>query len=186
MIQFAKLSKTTIDYVETNTFLFSGCKSKEDMKAVGSLFLTKDREIKSFEHFKNDVCNFLTDYSDSTLSKDYNLLMDLVLMHERWHNFTIDDNNRYFLQYRIPIDTCTPTEFLSLNRITLKMDDPFWRAFFPPNGYNLRETVIQVRSKNNYLSDSAASIDLASSITANLFRFNCGCDSFPVDKFINK
>ena len=54
----------------------------------------------------------------------------------------------------------------------------FWNDYFPPNGWNCRCTVVQVRKDKYPESDEQKSIDLGSQATAGrhqeMFKFNPG------------
>lgn len=69
-------------------------------------------------------------------------------MAAKWESFT-KDGDRYNLQYRTAGDKKVRPTHAALDRVTLPITDNFWRDFFPPNGWNCRCTVMQVR-KNKY------------------------------------
>ena len=95
----------------------------------------------------------------------------------RWEQF-MRDGDRYNLQYRTQRDDKVRPEHAALDRVTLPPSDSFWEEFYPPNGWNCRCTVVQVR-KSKYpatshdeamrLGDEALQRD-----TKGIFRFNAG------------
>lgn len=105
-------------------------------------------------------------------------------MAARWESFE-EDGDRYNLQYRTQRDTHVRPEHAALDRVTLPMSAPFWQEFYPPNGWNCRCTVVQVR-KAKYpetphdeamiLGEEATGRD-----TKGIFHFNPGIEqkTFP-------
>jgi hypothetical protein len=65
-----------------------------------------------------------------------------------------------------------------MNGITLPIDDPFWDSYYPPNGWNCRCTVVQVRKAKYPATDPAEAQERAKNATASdrrgMFRFNPG------------
>ena len=58
------------------------------------------------------------------------------------------------------------------------MSDPFWEQFMPPNGWNCRCVVVQVRKGRYPESDSQQAVGIGEEITEEpkkrIFRFNPG------------
>ena len=94
-----------------------------------------------------------------------------------WEQF-MDDGNRYYLQYRTAADSKVRPEHAALHGVTLPIDDPFWEQFYPPNGWNCRCSVTQVR-KSKYPAtphnEAMALGEIATQRdTRQMFRFNPG------------
>lgn len=107
-------------------------------------------------------------------------------MAARWERF-MADGDRYNLQYRTQKDGKVRPEHAALHGVTLPPSDPFWEEFYPPNGWNCRCTVIQVR-KSKYpatphdeamrLGDEALQRD-----KKGMFRFNPGIEGKTVPDY---
>ncbi len=59
----------------------------------------------------------------------------------RWKQIWENRDKRPYLEYRAVRDTKTRPQHAAWNRIILPVDHPFWRTFYPPNGWNCRCTV---------------------------------------------
>ena len=73
----------------------------------------------------------------------------------------------------------------ALDGVTLPPSDPFWLDYFPPNGWNCRCTVVQVRKSKYPATPREDALDRARQATADdrrgIFRFNPGAQqkTFP-------
>lgn len=163
--------------LENNAFVFSGFKTYHSLNEVG-LSLTDDKGgIKPFEVFRKDVEKINSKYNGNYLYAEYNHAVTSSQMAAKWHDFE-QDGDRYDLQYRTAGDELVRAEHQALHNITLPPSDPFWSQFLPPNGWNCRCTVVQVRKNKYPTSDSAKCIEVGEEITADpkkqMFRFNPG------------
>jgi SPP1 gp7 family putative phage head morphogenesis protein len=61
-----------------------------------------------------------------------------ALMVGRYHRIKEVSNDRPWWQYVAVMDSRTRPEHARLNGKVFRHDDPFWRSFWPPNGYNCR------------------------------------------------
>lgn len=92
----------------------------------------------------------------------------------------MQDGDRYNLQYRTQRDKKVRPEHAALDRVTLPMSDTFWQEYYPPNGWNCRCTVIQVR-KSKYPEtphDEAMALgaEATGKDTKGIFHFNPGIE----------
>lgn len=160
-----------------SNYIFSGMKAFHELHEAFPSLLDENGNRKSFEQFLNDVQSIDATYNANYLRAEYNFVSASAEMAGRWEQF-MRDGDRYYLQYRTQRDDKVRPEHAVLDRVTLPPSDSFWEEFYPPNGWNCRCTVVQVR-KSKYpatphneamrLGDEALQRD-----TKGIFRFNAG------------
>lgn len=165
--------------LENNAFIFSGLKTFHSLNEVGLSLIGEDGGIKPFEKFHEDVVKIDAKYNRNYLYAEYNHAVASSQMASKWHDFE-QDGDRYDLQYRTANDDKVRPDHQRLHNITLPPNDPFWLSFLPPNDWNCRCTVVQVRRGKYPTSDSAKAIEIGEEITEapkkRIFRFNPGKD----------
>lgn len=167
--------KSVSEYIQTNIFYFTVCKSKDEMKAVSQLILTSSNEIKPFYKFRQDVQKIHTDSNFDLLEREYNLAVACAMMTLKLIDFE-SDGDRYYWQLR-------ENEGID---ITLPSSDPFWEKFFPPNDWtDNRFFVVQVRKGKYKESDSKQAIKYMEKKVDPLFQYDFRKIKFPIDHFIN-
>lgn len=160
-----------------SNYIFSGMKAFHELHEAFPSLLDENGNRKPFERFLNDVQSIDKTYNSNYLRAEYNFVAASAEMAGRWEQF-MRDGDRYNLQYRTQRDDKVRPEHAALDRVTLPLSDSFWEEFYPPNGWNCRCTVVQVR-KSKYpetshdeamrLGDEALQRD-----TKGVFRFNAG------------
>lgn len=160
-----------------SNYIFSGMKAFHELHEAFPSLLDENGNRKPFERFLNDVQSIDNTYNTNYLRAEYNFVATSAEMAGRWEQF-MRDGDRYNLQYRTQRDDKVRPEHAALDRVTLPPSDSFWEEFYPPNGWNCRCTVVQVR-KSKYpatshdeamrLGDEALQRD-----TNGIFRFNAG------------
>lgn len=158
-------------------YIFSGIKTFHELNEAFPSLLNPDGSRKPFEQFLNDVRKIDRTYNRDYLRAEYNFVQSSAEMAAKWERF-MDDGDRYNLQYRTAHDGRVRPEHAALHNVTLPITDPFWQEYYPPNGWNCRCTVVQVR-KSKYprtphdeamaLGEEALQRD-----TKGIFRFNAG------------
>lgn len=162
-----------------SNYIFSGMKAFHELHEAFPSLLDDNGNRKSFERFLNDVQSIDATYNANYLRAEYNFVAASAEMAARWEQF-MADGDRYNLQYRTQADDKVRPEHAALDRVTLPPSDSFWEQFYPPNGWNCRCTVVQVR-KSKYpvtphdeamrLGDEALRRD-----SKGIFRFNPGIE----------
>lgn len=160
-----------------SNYIFSGMKAFHELHEAFPSLLDENGNRKTFERFLNDVQRIDKTYNSNYLRAEYNFVTASAEMAGRWEQF-MRDGDRYNLQYRTQQDDKVRPEHAALDRVTLPPSDSFWEEFYPPNGWNCRCSVVQVR-KSKYpatphdeamrLGDEALQRD-----TKGIFRFNAG------------
>ncbi len=167
-------------------FIFSGIKTFHELNEAFPSLVDENGQRKSFERFLNDVRSIDENYNGNYLRAEYNFVTASAEMASKWDRF-MQDGDRYNLQYRTQKDDKVRPEHAALDGVTLPPSDPFWAEFYPPNGWNCRCTVVQVR-KSKYpatphdeamrLGDEALQRD-----SKGIFRFNPGLEQKTVPDY---
>jgi SPP1 gp7 family putative phage head morphogenesis protein len=93
----------------------------------------------------------------------------------KWAEYQ-DKADTHYLRYRTAGDRSVRRTHERLDNITLPVNDPFWRSFFPPNGYNCRCDAVLVNKRTNQPTNrnNAEALGLEATKSDTAFRFNPG------------
>lgn len=163
--------------LQRSDYIFSGMKTFHELNEAFPSLLDENGERKTFEAFLNDVRKIDNTYNSNYLRAEYNFVQSSAEMAAKWERFS-EDGDRYNLQYRTANDGKVRPEHAALNGVTLPPSDPFWEEYYPPNGWNCRCTVVQVR-KSKYPAtphDEAMALgeEALQRDTKGIFHFNSG------------
>lgn len=172
-----KMSATMRDSLEHSTYIFSGLKTFHELNEAFPALIDENGNRKSFERFLNDVQKLDKTYNEHYLRAEYNFAHASAMMAAKWEAFA-EDGDRYNLQYRTVGDDHVRPEHAALNGTTLPFSDAFWDSYYPPNGWNCRCTVVQVR-KTKYPETPREEAyrrgaEALANDTRGMFRFNPG------------
>lgn len=160
-----------------SNYIFSGMKTFHELNEAFPSIVDENGERKSFERFLNDVRRIDKTYNSNYLRAEYNFVVSSATMAAKWEEF-MEDGDRYNLQYRTAKDGKVRPEHAALYGVTLPPSDSFWAEYYPPNGWNCRCTVVQVR-KSKYPQTShddamALGEEALQRDTKGIFHFNPG------------
>ncbi len=163
--------------LQRSDYIFSGMKAFHELNEAFPSLLDENGNRKTFEAFLNDVRKIDKTYNSNYLRAEYNFVQSSAQMAAKWERFS-EDGDRYNLQYRTAGDGKVRPEHAALNGVTLPPSDPFWEEYYPPNGWNCRCTVVQVR-KSKYPTtphDEAMALgeEALQRDTKGIFHFNPG------------
>lgn len=171
------LDDISVQRLKESNYVFSGIKTFHELNEVFPSLLDEEGNRKPFNQFLNDVQKVYDAYNVQYLRTEYNFAQASALMAARWKQFE-QDGNRYYLQYRTVGDKRVRRTHRMLHNITLPIESPFWDKYFPPNGWNCRCTVVQVRKDKYPVSNEQEAMNLGSQATAGkyqeMFMFNPG------------
>ena len=177
--QQVKMSDAMRQRLQQSNYIFSGMKTFHELNEAFPSLIDENGNRKPFEQFLNDVQKIDRTYNQNYLRAEYNFCQASADMAAKWEGF-MQDGDRYNLQYRTAHDDKVRPEHAALDRVTLPMSDPFWQEYYPPNGWNCRCTVVQVR-KSKYPEtphDEAMALgeEATGKDTKGIFHFNPGIE----------
>ncbi len=167
-------------------WVFSGMKAFHELNEAFPSMLDENGDKKPFERFLNDVRKIDRTYNGSYLRAEYNFISASAEMAAKWEEFG-QDGDRYNLQYRTQNDEKVRPEHAALDGVTLPPSDPFWEEFYPPNGWNCRCTVVQVRKSKHPATGHDEAMELGGQALRKdrkgMFRFNPGREQSTVPAY---
>ena len=177
--QQVKMSDAMRQRLQRSNYIFSGMKTFHELNEATHALIDENGNRKPFEQFLNDVQKIDQTYNRNYLRAEYNFVHASATMAAKWEEFQ-QDGDRYNLQYRTAHDDKVRPEHAALDRVTLPITDPFWEEYYPPNGWNCRCTVVQVR-KSKYPEtphDEAMALgeEATGKDTKGIFHFNPGIE----------
>lgn len=90
------------------------------------------------------------------LKNIYNTNVSSAMNNGRWVRQTDNKGDRPFLQYSAILDASTRPRHRALNGIVRHIDSPFWKTYYPPNGYGCRCSAKALTSKQAALKGKIA------------------------------
>lgn len=180
------MSDTMRKRLQRSDYIFSGMKTFHELNEAFPSLLDENGNRKSFEQFLNDVQSIDSTYNRNYLRTEYNFVQASAQMAAKWEGF-MQDGDRYNLQYRTAGDDKVRPEHAALDRVTLPITDPFWEEYYPPNGWNCRCTVVQVRKSKYPVTPHDEAMALGEEATGKdakgIFRFNAGLEQKSVPDY---
>ena len=172
-----KMSDKMRESLQKSDWMFSGIKTFHELNEAFPQLTDEDGGRKPFERFLNDVRKVDETYNRNYLQAEYNFAQASAEMAGKWERIEKDDDE-YLLQYRTAGDDKVRPEHASLNGVTLPPSDTFWDEYYPPNGWNCRCSVAQVRRDKFPQTDREEAFTRARKALAKdengMFRFNPG------------
>ena len=172
-----KMSDKMRERLTRSNYIFSGIKTFHELNEAFPSMLDENGNKKPFERFLNDVRKINDTYYANYLHAEYNFVQASATMAAKWEQFS-EDGDRYYLQYRTAKDDKVRPEHAALDGVTLPMSDSFWETYYPPNGWNCRCTVVQVRKQKYPATEHAEAMsrgeEAMNGERYNIFRFNSG------------
>lgn len=175
--QKVEMSDAMRSRLERSNWVFSGMKTFHELNEAFPSLIDEEGHRKPFERFLNDVRKVDDTYNGNYLRSEYNFVHASAAMAAKWEQFQ-EDGDRYYLQYRTAGDDRVRPEHAALEGVTLPIDDPFWEEYYPPNNWNCRCSVVQVRKSKQPATDHDEAMRLGELATGKdtrqMFHFNPG------------
>ena len=144
-IDYDTPDKEMIRSLQKDVWQFSGAKNFQQMKAMSEMLVGPDGKLRSFGDFKRAVSPITNDHI-TWLRTEYKTAVASSQMAAKWVRIQRDKELFPLLQFNAVLDDRTTELCKSLDGVVLPVDDPFWRAYYPPNHFNCRSDVRQLRA----------------------------------------
>ena len=142
-----KEPKSLIQKFKKNLWQFSSAKTLAELEYINSLILDKNGRIKPEHQFMQDVRKANILFNRNYLQAEYQTAKRGAQMAHLWNKFL--EQKKYYpnLVYRTVGDSRVRPEHAALNGVVKPIDDPFWKTYYPPNGWRCRCTVMNTAEK---------------------------------------
>jgi SPP1 gp7 family putative phage head morphogenesis protein len=136
----------TMQFMTRNVFVFSGFKTHRQLSEISQLLFDDEGNIVPFNSFLQAVKRINSTYNTHYLNAEYNHAVASSQMAVNWQDYMDNIDVAPFLKYVTAGDERVREEHRGLDGTIKRKDDPFWRTWYPPNGWNCRCDVIELVS----------------------------------------
>ena len=142
-----KEPKSLIQKFKKNLWQFSSAKTLAELEYINGLLIDKNGKIKPEHQFMQDVKKANILFNRNYLQAEYQTAKRGAQMAHLWNKFL--EQKEYYpnLVYRTVGDSRVRPEHAALNGVVKPIDDPFWKTYYPPNGWRCRCTVMNNAEK---------------------------------------
>lgn len=142
-----KLASHTIqEAVRYNLITFSGAKTAEQVEELRKAVFSSDANtLIPYSEFVKIALKIDEKYNLNYLQAEYDAVRRAGTMALKWQRIQRDARVYPLLRYRTVGDSAVRPQHAALEGITRPVNDPFWSTAYPPNGWNCRCTVEQLR-----------------------------------------
>jgi SPP1 gp7 family putative phage head morphogenesis protein len=161
-VDFDTPDKIMMAKLEQNTFYFSAAKNYWHIKTLNEALVGEDGKALPWAKFKEKAKEINDQVLVHRLRSEYNHAIASSQMARKWVEIQEAKELYPYLRYRTAGDANVRADHHAWQNMLKPVDDVFWRTHYPPNGWNCRCTVEQVRdgkpSTKAYTSDSIQQI----------------------------
>jgi SPP1 gp7 family putative phage head morphogenesis protein len=156
-----------------NIYVFSGAKTYQSTRTLTALLSVPEYQ-SNFYAFKKAAEPFYNTMYKDYLQAEYQTAKASARMASDWKRIEMDADVLPLLQYQTIGDGRVRPTHAALDNIIRPISDPFWKQYYPPNGWRCRCTVIQLsEGQETDLSGFNPPDDVPP-----LFRMNAGVDGY--------
>lgn len=147
---------------------FSTAKTYTQLKQMSEALIKPDGTMRTFDEFRIQTA-IITGKQLRHLKTEYQTAVAGAQMASKWEDIQRTKATYPLLQFIAVEDEHTTALCRSLDLVIKPVDDPFWMQFYPPNHYNCRSTVKQLR-KGDITSDD----EVVKPAIPEIFKVNLG------------
>jgi len=156
-------------HLQNNSWQFSAAKTSDELKALNDALIGPDGKINSFNEFRRQAEEITGRYLN-WLKTEYQTAINGARMASKWQKIQRQKDIFPLLKFDAVIDERTSEICRPLNDIVKPVDDPFWDMYYPPNHFNCRSTVEQLRDGEATPDDEVQHPEKV----PDMFKFNVG------------
>lgn len=135
--------KKLLELVDKNIYQFSGAKSLAQLEELKNV-VYEGGKLVSWTEFVKKAKQIDANYNLTYLEAERNAVQIGATMGSKWVRLEAAAEEYPYLKYVTEGDSRVRPEHAKLNGIILPLDDPFWKKFYPPNGWRCRCDVEQL------------------------------------------
>lgn len=154
--------------LEKNVWQFSAAKTYSQLKEMSDALRKPDGTLRTFDEFRIQT-TMITGKHLRHLKTEYRTAVKGANMADRWNG--IQERKHLFplLEFIAIEDDRTSPLCRTLNGVIRPVDDPFWSKYYPPNHYNCRSTVRQIKD-----GEITSEEDIVEPDIPEIFKVNLG------------
>lgn len=146
---FVSVDWNTLDHemltrLSRNIFSFSAAKNYQELRTITEALQDEEGKLRTFPDFKEQVAGINQKFNAVWLQTEYDTCIATATQSARWQQFKAQKGIFPYLRYQTAGDDSVRDEHRLLDGVTKRIDDPFWKTYYPPNGWNCRCEAIQV------------------------------------------
>lgn len=172
----------TLELLKTNIYNFSGAKTFQNVREIQALIFDDKGFKRDFKEVKKDAAKIFKKYNTNYLQAEVSHAYSAANAVNEWGAIQATKDALPFLRYQTVEDQRVREEHKSLNGIIKLVDDPFWKTYYPPNGWRCRCTTIQ-DFEGTVTSNTITEAKIKKAPMDNYFKRNFGAENtiFPTD-----
>ncbi|WP_282635702.1 minor capsid protein [Sphingobacterium thalpophilum] len=143
-VDFTTEDQKKIHSLKSNIWQFSSAKTYTQLKQMSDALVGPDGKLRTFEEFRIQTA-LITGEQLRHLKTEYQTAVAGAQMASKWTEIQRMKGTYPLLQFIAVEDEHTTALCRSLDGVIKPVDDSFWMQFYPPNHYNCRSTVKQLR-----------------------------------------
>lgn len=137
-IAYKDESISLINQLKTNTAVFSAFKNHAQSHELVALLVNEEGKRRSWPDFRKEAAKVDAKYNRQWLEAEYNHAQRAARSAELWNEFQRTKDLYPNIEY-LPSSSADPRQVHEQYYGIIKpIDDPFWIAFFPPNGWGCK------------------------------------------------
>lgn len=143
-MDFDELDYDKLKHLHIDAWKFATGKTNEHLNEISAALRRPDGTLRTFEEFRVQTV-IATGKQLRGLKAEYNTAVASAQMASKWEQIQRTKDTYPYLEYVAVLDDHVTEKCARLDGVIRHVDDAFWQQYYPPNHYNCRSTVKQLR-----------------------------------------